>query len=371
MTQSPHRPRRQWSAAFLLAVATVLSACSDKPSSTGPEPGGPPLKNESPSSQPSYSISFTQLNIEFDFTPRQNYTEWGEATVQFVGTSDVLYANLVVNGDWQVQNVPVLSTNGPGAPVTTTFDIQVGPDGVPVSALTYGFTLTTTPMDQPPVGFIGAPVTPANANLKACVAGGPIGPRAKPAPQVKAPAAKPVDKANQKDFLNQEAGVNECGPAASSNSLQWLKTQNKLDVKDEDISIDSLKKAEGFDPKKGVALDWFKKKDTYLKAKKIPIVTTALATLNDVLAAMKQGCDVEMTVAGQPMSHLVAISGITKMSDGSFVLQLKHDLKQGQNGGTVTNNVTWNPRTGQFTGAAWINGRVIGQLVSECYVKPK
>ena len=65
------------------------------------------------------------------------------------------------------------------------------------------------------------------------------------------------------------------------------------------------------------------------------------------------------------------ISGITKMSDGSFVLQLKHDLKQGQNGGTVTNNVTWNPRTGQFTGAAWINGRVIGQLVSECYVKPK
>jgi hypothetical protein len=69
------------------------------------------------------------------------------------------------------------------------------------------------------------------------------------------------------------------------------------------------------------------------------------------------------------MSHLVAVSGITKMSDGSFVMQLTHDLKQGQDGGTVTNNVTWDPRTRQFTGAAWINGRAIGQLVSECVTK--
>src|SRR5438067_6119112 len=143
------RPGRRWSVSLLLAVAAVLSACADQPTSPGRKPGGPRLDVASEKAQPSqlsYSISFSQLNIEFDFTPREDFTEWGQAQVQFVGTSDpVLYANLVVNGDWEVQNVPVLSTNGPGMPVTTSFDVALGPDGVPVNALTYAFTLTTAP----------------------------------------------------------------------------------------------------------------------------------------------------------------------------------------------------------------------------------
>jgi antitoxin (DNA-binding transcriptional repressor) of toxin-antitoxin stability system len=369
MSSTRNRPPRLAMLAVLAASAASV-ACSDTPTGARPSPAGPRRDVTADKAQVSYTISFSQLNIEFDNTPREDFTEWGAATVQFVGTSDpVLYANLVVNGDWQVQNVPMLSTNGPGVPVTTTFDVALGPDGVPVNALTYAFALTREPADGMPVGGVGTPVGHSNANLKACVAGGPIGPRAKPAPQVKPPAAKPVDQATNADFPNQEAGVNECGPVATSNSLQWLKKKNKLEVKDADISIDALKKVEGFGPKTGVPLDWYKKKAAYLKDKKVPVATTALATLDQVLAAMKKGCDVEMTVAGQPMSHLVAVSGITKMSDGSFVMQLTHDLKQGQDGGTVTNNVTWDPRTRQFTGAAWINGRAIGQLVSECVTK--
>jgi hypothetical protein len=360
-----------------LSAALVLFACSDPspsaprtaPAPSGLSPSGPRLEVAPAATQP-FTISFAQLSIQFDDDPPSSFTDWGVATVQFIGASDVLYANLVVNGVWQIVNVPLLSPDGPGQPVTTNLNFEIGPDGVPVSALSYAFTLTDLAMERAPGNPVGAPVGQSEMLMTRCVGGGPIGTRARPTTPVKGGVA--VDKASQPDFPNQESGTNECGPVATSNSLQWLKKQNNLmNVQDGDISIDAMKKAEAFDPRTGVPLDWYKRKAGFLKEKKIPIATTALNTLDQVLAAMKRGCDIEMTVAGNPMSHLVSVSGITKMKDGTFVLQLKHDLIQGKAGGTVTDNVTWNPRTGVLTGAAWINGRRIGQLVSECYTPPK
>ena len=348
----------------LLAAAALL-ACTDRSAPPTSPRARPQLDASAALQSQPYTITFDQLNIQFDSDPMEPYTEWGAATVQFPGASTDVYANLVVNGTWQVQNIPLSSPDGPGVPVTRTFDIDLGTSpGVPVDALQYDFSLTDQPIERMPIVGTPAQVGHRDMVLAGGVAGGSIGKKSKPAPPVKGGAA--VDSASHDHFPNQDAGKNECGPTGTSNSLKWLKAKNKLTVADDDISIDAMKRAEGFTIASGVPGNWYLLKDKYLRDKRIPIKTSAVGGLAGALTAMKTGCDVELGISGNPVGHLVALTDIKKLANGSYVLQITHDSDQSKIGGTVTETVTWSPSTQTLNGTPWINGRTVSQVVSEC-----
>ncbi|AHG93648.1 hypothetical protein J421_6113 (plasmid) [Gemmatirosa kalamazoonensis] len=358
-------PRPAHRRSLALLVVAALAACADpSPPPTAPH-ARPQLATAVPPTYTPYTISFQQLNISFDDDPMEPYTEWGIATVQFDGSSTELYANLVVNGTWQVQNIPLSSPEGPGVPVTRSFEFDLGTaPGTPVDALQYDFVLVDRPIERMPLGATPATVGHTDMVLAGGVQGGSIGGKAKPKPPVKGDT--PVDQASHANFPNQDAGKNECGPTAASNSLQWLKAKNKLAVDDALISIDAMKKAQGFNVATGVPGNWYLLKDKYLREKKVPIKTRAEGGLGGALAAMKKGCDVEIGISGNPIGHLVALTEIKKLKNGSFVLQITHDSDQSKVGGTVTETVTWDPGTGTLNGTPWINGRTVTQVVSEC-----
>ena len=137
-------------------------------------------------------------------------------------------------------------------------------------------------------------------------------------------AAAAGDKITHKGFPNQEAGDFECAAVAASNSLQWLNATRSLNLATK-FSLAA----------KGSPDNWPELKDAYLESKNIGITTTRLdrLKLSDVEDAMKNGCDVELSVLrrvdGQLIGHVVAITSIQKV-DGEIARSwMTHDTDQG------------------------------------------
>ncbi|MFH4275976.1 hypothetical protein WAJ11_20390, partial [Acinetobacter baumannii] len=82
-------------------------------------------------------LRFSQLNIDYDDGPFPD-SSWGAVDLSYVGREEPLYFNLVVNGAWQVRNIPVLSHEGAGRRQRARihFDLQT-PMGVDVRTLFY------------------------------------------------------------------------------------------------------------------------------------------------------------------------------------------------------------------------------------------
>src|SRR5258708_1604062 len=55
--------------------------------------------------------NLTQLNFDLDGVTT-NLTEWSTLELAYAGSSSVEYFNLNYNGQWVMQNVPVLSRDG-------------------------------------------------------------------------------------------------------------------------------------------------------------------------------------------------------------------------------------------------------------------
>lgn len=327
--------------------------------------------------QQTLSLTFFQLNVYFD-DDLHPLSQWGLVNLEFVGTEELLYFNLVVNEVWRIRNMPVLS-EAPDILQTISFSFDLGIEpGTEVTSLAYAYTLSTSMLDQQPDRIAQAKVIQEDYKIDTGFNGELI--RFSEPPAVLEGGEAIENGTKHKDFPNQQAGNFECVPAAASNSLQWLNNTHNLNIPAADISIATLKSVVGW-TEKGVPLnvDWPALKNQYLKNKgevwKATITTEVIkapqnpadaATMDKVLQKLKEGCDVEMEVPG----HALAITGMQKIKNGLYSMDLTHDAIQGPNNkGTITEEVTYNTKTRKFTGGVSSHGKTPRRIIAECLKK--
>jgi len=309
-------------------------------------------------------VDFAQIDYNQGQDSLAN-SNWGSATATFTGESGFQYFNLVVNGSWQVRNVPVFSLAGPGSQsMLFNFDLGNTP-GTNVSSADFVTSLTLTPLTSPPVGaplslYALAPV----GDREVTVGGldGPVG----PIPPAVGPliGGVPVDSAFNMGMPNQEVGLFECVPGAFSNSLMWLDDRNDdISIPANLKSVDGLKGPTNWSVASGgtPVNAWVNKGDA-LKA----FVTTRFiqpANIAEALAEMKRGEDIE--VWGD--HHAAVATGLVQNMDGTWTIYVTHDTNQGNLGGTVTEPITFDPTTLLLTGGApgFFDGARIRGFVDE------
>jgi len=328
-------------------------------------------------------VSFTQLDVEFD-GDRHDKSQWGEASLRFVGSGNVLYFNLTVlsghSGSpvWRIQNVPVLSREGPGVRQTTTFHFHLANSpGERVAQLQYGFALTETTLASMPdlqgrtnverrdyaidTGYGGIPIVyvpPPEAHI-----GGGVELAAPPEALIGAAVA--AGPCSHEGFPNIDVGKDECVPGAVSNSLNWMNETYGLGISVNDITLEKMKTATGWKAEnKGCGLFWSEKKKAYLEEHEIPVSTEEVDAfrINRILEAVCAGCDVEIGIG----EHCVAVTGAVKQADGNYSFELTHDSDQKKPGGTITEKATWDVALGQFQGGPDVQNKTIEFIVVEC-----
>jgi hypothetical protein len=312
---------------------------------------------EDPKQDPVLNLLFYQMDFKFDSTLYE-YTDWGAVKLYFVGQEPIMYFNLVVNGAWQVQNIPVLSSEGTDVDQVMTYYFDLGCDvGDIITSVTFGYDFTDDILTVMPPELYTAPVANDIVILSAG-ADGQMPPLAGAKPLVGARAAE-ANKHAHSNFPNQECGSKECVPAAVSNSLKFLNTKHKLGLTDAQTSIATAKTAVGFIAGRGSPLDtWWETKKKYMKDNNYPIITRKITDISKLAAEIDAGQDVEITeswvVGGKRTGHTTALKGITKLADGNYSLEIIDDRKQGEAGGIDSpRTYIYNPATGNFTEAGF------------------
>jgi len=327
-------------------------------------------------------VTFDQLDVEFD-GDRHDKSQWGEATLRFVGSDKVLYFNLTVMSGrsgspvWRIQNIPVLSREGPSVRQTTTFHFNLANDpGERVAQLEYGFELTEATLTAMPelqlrghvdrrdyeidTGYGGIPIVftpPPDSFVGESVLARP--------PEALVGAAVADGPCTHKGFPNIEVGKDECVPGGVSNSLNWLNQTYGLGINANDITLDAMKTATGWKKEnKGTGLFWSEKKKEYLAAHQIPVSTEEVDAfrINRILEAVCAGCDVEIGIG----EHCVAVTGAKKLENGNYSFDFTHDSDQGKKGGTITETATWDAALGQFQGGPDVQNKTVEFIVVEC-----
>jgi hypothetical protein len=301
-------------------------------------------------------------------------SEWGRLRMTYVGSPHVLYLNLTVNHKWVLQNVRVLSEHGANQEQEVAVAFGLGNKrGVRVVQADYGMTLWAIPSTSAPPTTGTTAVTPETLE-DLCTGGGPTPHLPVPkGPIVGGQSDKKDEKhTNNTGFPNQEAPKMGCVPTGFSNSLQWLKKNNDSmsGVNDDDLSIDSIGKAVGFKEGKGTPNGFIQKKMKYVEKKKIPVDTFGTDAAG-VGKWMDEKCDVEIWTAGDNGGHFAAVVGISKGQNGKYSIDVAHDTKQGEDGGTTTETVTYDPRTNKISGGTWMDGTQLQTFVIECPKKKK
>ncbi|MGQ0537685.1 MAG: hypothetical protein ACT4R6_01955 [Gemmatimonadaceae bacterium] len=307
------------------------------------------------------SVAIAQLGVTLDDGVHPN-SPWGQALVDFSGSPNVLYFNLAVNGNWRIQNVPVLSREGSGVPQTTAilFDLGVR-DGTDLTSALVAFDLTSAVLAQMPSSATAMSIGNSEWDITTGTKNGAIA-YAPPAPNLIAGQAA-GDKVSHSGFPNQQADNNECVPVALSNSLQWMNTKYGLGLAAADISVAAMKVVVGW-AATGAGQQWWTKKRTRFK----DILTTSTIprfNISEVYDAVARGCDVEL----RANDHVVAVTGAQKLADGKYTLDLTHDpdQKDGKKPGAEgTQTVTWDPKKKKFSGAPFIEGHAADLIVVEC-----
>jgi hypothetical protein len=246
----------------------------------------------------SQSVQFYQLNFNYDSTLTNN-SEWGAVDLTFIGNANVMYFNLTIDTAWVIENMPVPTTRGVGLPQTQRFWFDLGVPGVPVTSVTYGFTLTNV-VSGKPTASVGASVSQDSVKIFSGFSGGPPG-GGGPGPaekQVGGQAQAPPSK--HENFPNQESPTNYCVPTAISNSLQWLNTKNSLGMNAAKISIGALATGLGTTANGTPKSTIYTNKKNYCKQKKLPVTTRKAKgyQIGDVVNEIKNGQDKEQNKTG-------------------------------------------------------------------------
>jgi hypothetical protein len=325
-------------------------------------------------------VTFGQINFYLDGVSTLN-SDWGDAHVGFYGSAYIQYLNLISNGNWTIQNLPVLSVEGEGMPQTQDFWFPLGvPSGTHVTNITYGIKLTPNTLGTPPTQDTPALVSSddyvvynGGADVKLHTTPPPA------APVVGGAVADPTPHEN-KNFPNQPCGVNECAPTAVSNSMQFLNDRHKLGMDPTQLTIDKMKKATNWGEKfpgangcwiqhnnsrpEGQRNAWWEDKDAYMKTNKLPITTTKLLStdIGEIAALIDTHQDIEMELGG----HTVAVVGIADLGGGKYSVTIKHDKTQGVGGvhDLATETGKWDSKTGTWSAA--LAGYELNYFVVEC-----
>lgn len=249
--------------------------------------------------------------------------------------------------------------------ITVAFGLG-SPRGQRVNSVDYGIALTAATL-------VAAPPTQARIAVAAdtinelCTGGDGADGVPPPPDRLVGGEQDPAEtRHTNSGFVNQDTALRGCVQAGFSNSLQWLKKSNPSlsGVKDEDIALDALAAAVGSTEASGAPDGFIAKKRDYLAARNVPIDTIEVGVA-DVGARIDQKCDVEMWTEGA-VKHFVAVVGLSKGKDGKYSIDVAHDTKQGEKGGTLTETVTYDPAANQISGGAWLDKGKVLSFVVEC-----
>ncbi len=312
-------------------------------------------------------ISYLQDNYFID-TFTQLDSEHGEIEFTYEQTADpLLFLNVSIDGTQQILDLPLRSGE---AGTTSTVYIPIaynGGEGNDMLDITSGHTLDTLPTGLQPEENLLHEVGDDDFKVDSGEDGAPL--------QYSGVTVDPVwflghnytDAAFHptSTIVNQEAGSKECAPAAISNSLKLLKKLNPTINQDLDVDIGTVKPATGWTAAIGAPVNglngagsWWNRKKKWMNDKKeYPVQTDIVSDkskFDDIIKAIKAGKDVELRVPG----HVVMVTGIIKLANGQYILEIVHDADQTDNAkGTQTELVKYDPTTNTFSGRGWINGK--------------
>ena len=294
----------------------------------------------------------------------QNDSSWGYVELDFLGTTNEQYLNVNVDGNWAVQNIPVISFAGDAVQQkqATFFDLGVA-NGIDLTNLSFDFTLTNTEQTIMPSGALtNAPVSEydyqiggvgdANAGNEAPAnAMNQPNPGAKVVKEAKLPFLKQA-LANAQHNMNQPLGTNDCARGNVSNSLNYLKATRQLGAaRPTDLgTIDTLLGGKAADNRSPGA--WAKNKqdnakNVYARGQQSAITTSMVRRsqlapgktgftnqqLMNLVEAIRRGHDVEVEIRKGNDGHVMMVTGIKLYDDGSIGLHVLDDTqKDGRNG---------------------------------------
>ena len=330
-------------------------------------------------------LKFYQLDFD-ELGGTINNSEWGHVDLTFSGYPNPMYFNLAVNGSWQVQNIVVGSIEGPGTLQKMTYSFSLGvPRGTNVQNIDYDYSLTLQPIGAMPGGAIPASVGNRTIRSRSGIMGAviPPVPPAHPLGGTTPPPGVPLlrgegyigaeGEVHHENFPNQECGEDECAPAAISNSLQWLNSTYDLGMTTEQTSIDTwlgwfaihwhLPSYPGAGDG-GCGYDWPGLKEAYINDPAHPYpITSKTITVGEIWGEILSGQDVEITGEW----HCAAVTGIKVLDNGNCEITVSHDTKQGEDGGTITETITYDKATGTLSGSPdFFDGSLVTSVVSEC-----
>jgi hypothetical protein len=301
------------------------------------------------------SMVFYQSDFVLDGTTYTD-TDWGSVDLTYTGSASMMYLNVAVNGSWQIQNVPVLSQEGAGVTHTKNYSFDLGvTSGTPVTSLTYDYSLTTSTVGTMPGGS-----TPAVVSNRSFIMSSGIEDAIATLTSAVQLIGHVVNGAGHVNsgFPNQDCKLNECTPAAVSNSFQFLNDKKKLGIDPSEMTIDKMKTATKWKvpPRTiGCYIDdnpdgnaWWKDKDAYMKAKGFPITTRKITDLSKLAVELDDDQDIEL----QGGWHTAAIVGLTELANGCFAIDVAHDTQQSVDGaGTMIQTILYCPTTQKFIGS--------------------
>jgi hypothetical protein len=327
--------------AFIIAVLLAIPSCDE----------------ESEKNPYNVTLLFEQLDFDLNGHKTKN-SAWGSATLSYERARTTLYFNLAVGKRWVVRNVPVPPWEE-HAHWAFGFDLGVT-KGTDVTTLEYAYELTSNLLTTMPGDFQRAAVSDRSVVMAPGFEEGKPILRDPPAAEFGDSVA---DSAyHEGEFPNAGAGLNECVPAAVSNSLRFLNNKYELGLTKDQTSVRTMKGATGWDPR-GCGFEWYKTKDKYMQDNGYGVTTRMITDFDDIIKEIKAGQDVELCGDW----HCAAVVGIAKLANGKYVLYVAHDTVQDGRGGEISEKIIYDPKTKKFEGSpGFFDGSGFSYFVVEC-----
>lgn len=301
-------------------------------------------------------------------------TEWGGVDLSFTGTPTPKYFNLAVNGNWVVQEMPVLSVNGDGQPTTLRYYFDLGvPRGTPVSSVTYDYAVTDLPLGAMPAGATSGSVLDDNYEFYNGLIANPISGLLPAARNLIGGVIDSIVRVYV-GFPHLEQGKHECTPTALLQSLTWLKERKNLPIPGSSLSIDWLKPRIGW-TSNGCGDDWPDLKraatspygvTTEVLDFRTATVAQRRAYMERLLAEMGDNQDIELDIT----SHTTTLVGLLRLVNGKWVIATVDDKAQGKPGGLVIALDIFDPSDRSLWNIPLIGGgfanSVLDRVIIEC-----
>ena len=274
-------------------------------------------------------------------------SDYGYARVSYTGILPPQFFNLSVNGVRVLRNIPLLTPDGEDGLVQSqiiAFNLGA-PVGTDVTTVTSAWTTAFAPTDVQPSPEFSTPVHDKTFANYDC--GGNPG-------AANNQGGNAVDKQIEKEAklppVDQGGGhftgvapsntcYKGCVVGAVHSSLLYLQDKHGTPSKDKDITWAGVRAATAYDSNNGCPTNpandadpgnWWNKKDSYADSHDYGIDTEnrPASAIDQVMDDVDAGHDVEIRAWGGTSGHCAMVTGITKHDDGSYSIEVIHDIRQ-------------------------------------------